>query len=89
MITRIERDLYFAAGVHFQDAYYINTYDVALSMLIETDVPKEHTIALDRMDFFIKSIINKVFRDFCFWNFKLKPIMQRIVKTNSVHKIIK
>ncbi len=64
MITRIERDLYFAAGIHFRDAYYINTYDVALSMLIETDVPKEHAIALDRMDFFVKSIItNSVFID--------------------------
>ena len=64
MITRIERDLYFAAGVHFQNAYYINTYDIALSMLIETDVPKEHAIALERMDFFIKSIVtNSVFID--------------------------
>jgi hypothetical protein len=55
MITRIERDIFFAAGVHFDDAYYINTYDFLLSMLVETDIPKEHTIAMDRFDLFIKN----------------------------------
>ncbi len=62
MITRIERDIFFVAGVHFNDAYYINTYDFLLSMLVETDIPKEHTIAMDRLDFFIKTIVtNSVF----------------------------
>jgi hypothetical protein len=62
MITRIERDIFFAAGVHFDDAYHINTYDFLLSMLVETDIPKEHTIAMDRFDFFIKNAVtNAVF----------------------------
>lgn len=62
MITRIERDIYFVAGVHFDDAYFINTYDFVLSMLVETDIPKEHTIAIERLDFFIKSVVsNSVF----------------------------
>ena len=62
MITRIERDIFFAAGVHFDDAYYINTYDFLLSMLVETDIPKEHTIAMDRFDLFIKdAATNAVF----------------------------
>ncbi len=62
MITRIERDVFFVAGVHFDDAYYINTYDFTLSMLVETDIPKEHNIAIERLDFFIKNVIsNSVF----------------------------
>lgn len=62
MITRLERDIFFVAGVHFQDSYYINTYDFLLSMLVETDVPKEHTIAMERLEFFIKNVItNSVF----------------------------
>lgn len=62
MITRIERDIFFTAGVHFNDAYYINSYDIMLSMLIETEVPQEHNIAMDRLDYFIKNIVtNSVF----------------------------
>lgn len=62
MITRIERDIYFLAGVHFDDSYFINTYDYTLSMLVETDNPKEHQIAMDRLDFFMKHIVtNSVF----------------------------
>lgn len=62
MITRIERDIFFVAGIHFDDAYFINTYDLTLSMLVETDIPKEHTIAMERLDFFIKNVItNSVF----------------------------
>lgn len=64
MITRVERDIFFVAGIHFEDAYYINTYDIGLSMLIETDIPKEHHIAMERLDFFIKQVVtNSVFVD--------------------------
>lgn len=64
MITRIERDIFFVAGIHFEDGYYINTYDISLSMLVETDIPKEHHIAMERLDFFIKNIVsNSVFVD--------------------------
>jgi hypothetical protein len=62
MITRIERDIFFVAGVHFDDQYYINSYELVLSMLVETDLPKEQVVALDRLDFLIKNIItNSVF----------------------------
>lgn len=58
MITRIERDIFFVAGIHFDDAYFINSYDFTLSMLVETDVPKEHHIAMERLDFIIKNVIS-------------------------------
>ena len=57
MITRIERDLYFVAGVHFNDAFLINTYDITLSMLVESETPNEHAVAMERLDFFIKNVL--------------------------------
>lgn len=56
MITRIERDIFFVAGIHFDDSYFINTYDLTLSMLVETDIPKEHHIAMERLDHFVKNV---------------------------------
>lgn len=62
MITRIEKDFFFLAGVHFDDAYFINSYDMTLSLLVETDCPKEHYIALGRIEHFIKeTMTNSVF----------------------------
>lgn len=64
MITRIEKDLYFVAGVHFKGAFHINTYDIMLSMLIETDCPKQQQVAMERLDFFMKEIVtNSIFID--------------------------
>ena len=60
MITRIERDFFFLAGVHFDDAYYINSYDLMLSFLVETDCLKEHHIAMSRLEHFIKDIMSNV-----------------------------
>ena len=62
MITRIEKDMYFVSGVHFDGNFHINSYDTTLSMLVETDLPKEHTTAIERLDFFIKNVVtNSVF----------------------------
>ena len=62
MITRIDKDFFFLAGVHFDDAYYINSYEMTLSMLVETECANEHYIALGRMEHFIKDVLaNSVF----------------------------
>ena len=62
MITRLERDLFFVAGVHFQGTYMINSYDFTISMLVETENSREQNIANERIDYFIKNIItNSVF----------------------------
>ena len=62
MITRVEKDFFFFAGVHFEDAYFINSYDITLSLLIETDLPHEHNVALSRIEYFIKDVLaNSVF----------------------------
>lgn len=62
MITRIDKDFFFLAGVHFDDAYFINSYDMTVSLLVETDCSNEHYVALGRMDHFIKdTLANAVF----------------------------
>lgn len=62
MITRIDKDFFFFAGVHFDNAYYINSYEMTLSMLVETECADEHYVALGRMEHFIKYILtNSVF----------------------------
>lgn len=60
MITRIEKDFYFLAGVHLEDSYHINSYDLTVSFLVETDCPKEHYIAMGRLEHFIKDIMSNV-----------------------------
>ena len=61
-MSRIERDIYFFAGIHLEHKFVINAYSLSLSMLIETESTDEHVIALNRMDHFINNVLsNSVF----------------------------
>lgn len=51
--TRIEKDFYFHAALHFENSFYINVYDVTISFLVESDSPHEQTIAMERVTHFI------------------------------------
>jgi hypothetical protein len=53
MHTRIEKDTFFQAGIHFRGSFYVNTYEITLSMLVETEVVREQTIAMERMNHFL------------------------------------
>lgn len=57
MTTRIERDFSFQTGVHFENKFYINLYDVTVSMLVETDSIREQNIAMDRAIHFLASVL--------------------------------
>lgn len=57
MTTRIERDFSFQTGVHFENKFYINLYDVTVSMLVETDSIREQNIAMDRAVHFLSSVL--------------------------------
>lgn len=57
MNTRIEKDLFFQCGIHFKDEYYINHYDITLSMLVETDSILEQNIAMERTLHYITNVI--------------------------------
>jgi hypothetical protein len=57
MTTRIEKDFYFQTGVHFENKFYVNSYDVTLSLLVETDSIREQNVAMDRATHFLTSVL--------------------------------
>lgn len=60
--TRIEKDFYFHAALHFENSFYINVYDVTISFLVETDSSHEQTIAMERVTHFISNELkNSIF----------------------------
>ena len=58
MNTRIERDFVFDSAIHFANGFYINSYALTLSMLIETESIREQNIALDRLTHFMSVVLN-------------------------------
>lgn len=62
MTTRIEKDFYFQAGVRFEGKFYMNVYDLTLSILVETDSIREQNIAIERIDYFFSNVLeNSIF----------------------------
>lgn len=57
MSVRIEKDFYFQAALHFEGQFYVNSYDLTLSMLVETDNIREQNIAMERTTHFLHSVI--------------------------------
>lgn len=57
MTTRIEKDFYFQAAVRFEDKFYLNIYDLTLSMLVETESIREQNVAMDRVTYFLNNIL--------------------------------
>ena len=53
MSTTIKRDFEFATGVHFEGSYFINTFEITLTMSVETESIREQNIALDRIKYFL------------------------------------
>jgi hypothetical protein len=56
--TRVERDFEFETGIHFNDTFYINSYVLTVSMLVETESIKEQNIALDRIVHFLGAVLH-------------------------------
>ena len=62
MATRIQRDFTFQAGVYFQEQFYMNVYDMTLSMSVETDNLYEQNIAISRIKCFLAECLeNSIF----------------------------
>lgn len=57
MNPRIEKDFYFQTAMHFQGQFYVNSYDLTLSMLVETDDIREQNIAMERTVHFLSSVL--------------------------------
>lgn len=57
MNTRIEKDFLFQTGLHFDGKFHINVYEVSLSMLVETNSNWEQNVAMDRITYFLREVI--------------------------------
>jgi hypothetical protein len=57
MNIRIEKDFFFQSAVHFENKFYINSYEVSLSMLVETESMREQQVAMDRIAHFIEEVL--------------------------------
>lgn len=51
MTARICKDFNFIAGVHFNDQFYMNSYNVTMFFNVETDSIEEQNIALNRINY--------------------------------------
>lgn len=58
MTTRVERDFEFDMGIHFNNTFYVNSYLITISMLVETESIKEQNIALDRILHFLGLVLH-------------------------------
>lgn len=64
MSTTIQRDFTFQTGVYYEDTFLINTYDIDLTMLVETDSIREQNVAMDRIKYFLHECLeNSIFID--------------------------
>lgn len=56
MSTRIEKEFVIGAGIHINDTFLINQYIINLSMMVETDIVREQSIAMDRIEYFLHHV---------------------------------
>lgn len=62
MTARIQRDFQFVAGVTIGNELFLNTYDIELNFLVESENILEQNIALDRVKYlFIEKLDNAMF----------------------------
>lgn len=53
MPSRIQKDIAFFSGVHFENQFMINLYECDISIIINTDDAREQRVALDRLVYFV------------------------------------
>lgn len=57
MNSRIEKDFYFLAAVDVAGHFWVNAYDMTLSMIVETTNEAEAHVAIERISYYIETII--------------------------------
>lgn len=55
--SRIEKDFYFRAAVHFENKFYVNAYNITASFFVETSSVHEQYVAMERMKYFINECL--------------------------------
>lgn len=58
MNTRIEKDYSFLAALHFNDKFYVNNFDITVSMLVETESVYEQNIAMLRSIYLVENLLH-------------------------------
>lgn len=57
MGVKVEREINFIAGLHFEEQFMINFYEMKVIMDVETDCVREQNIALQRMLWFVENYV--------------------------------
>lgn len=58
MTTRIARDFSFQAGVHVEDSFKMNMYDISLAIGVETENIREQNIAMERINYYFDAYLD-------------------------------
>lgn len=65
MYARIEREFEFQAGIHFENTFIINSYNILLQMGVTTENLHEQNIAFERIKYLIEyHLENSLFIDY-------------------------
>lgn len=54
---RIEKDFGFQTALHFAGEFWINSYVITLSMIVETESEHEQNIAVERIAYYINNVL--------------------------------
>jgi hypothetical protein len=57
--TRVTKDFTFLSSIHFEGKFMVNLYEMNASMLIDTNDPREQNVAIERMNYFLSSIVEE------------------------------
>ncbi len=55
--TRIEKDFNFQSALHIEGRFFVNSYDIALSVLVNTDSVREQNVAMNRVNYFLHKVV--------------------------------
>jgi hypothetical protein len=58
LTTRISREFEFLAAVHYEGSFLLNSYNILLSMDVQTDSIVEQNIAMDRIKYFMHEVLD-------------------------------
>ncbi len=73
MTTRVTKDFTFLSSLHFDNRFMVNLYEMNASMIIETFDVQEQNVAVERMNYFITSVLE----DCIFVNQEEKDAIQK------------
>lgn len=75
-MAKIQKDFVFESAIHFNEKFMINFYELTLFMEVITDNQYEQNIAIERINYFLSSIIDNCI----FVNEKEKKIIENYEK---------